>query len=480
MTTYEPVIGLEVHVQLKTQSKLFCSCSTEFGNKPNANTCPVCSGQPGALPVLNQKAVELAMRAGFILNCTIADRSVFSRKNYFYPDLPKGYQISQFDLPTCLSGFVEIKLDGQAKKIRVQRAHMEEDAGKLVHQGAEGIAGSTHSFVDLNRSSVPLLEIVSEPDIRSAAEAKVYLEKLKTLLQFAGVSDANMEEGKLRCDANVSIKPVGVEKLGTRTEIKNMNSFKAVEKAILGEIARQTDVLNAGGKIVQETRNYIDETGTTTSLRSKEEAHDYRYFPEPDLLPLIIDEAWKQKVKSEIPEMPEQRTARYVALGLSEYDASVLVLNKTTSDYFDAVLQKYSNAKTLANWMNVEITGWLNKNSLDFKDIKITPAQLAEMLSAVDAGTISGKMGKELIVQMLETGKSVNELLESSGKKQINDPAEIQKLIDQVVAASPNQLAQYKAGKVALFGYFVGQVMKTSQGCANPAVTNELLKKVLG
>ena len=482
MTEYEAVIGLEIHTHLKTKSKMFCACSTEFGKQPNSNTCPVCTGQPGALPVLNQEAVNLAMRCGLALNCAINKKSVFARKNYFYPDLPRGYQISQFDLPITSNGFVTISLgDGAEKRIGITRAHLEEDAGKLVHQGAEGIEGATASHVDLNRSSVPLLEIVSEPDIRSAEEARAYLDKIKSILQFAGVSDANMEEGKLRCDANISIRPVGQKEFGVKVEIKNMNSFRAVERAIKIEIERQKQVLTAGQTVVQETRSYDEATGKTVSMRSKEESHDYRYFPEPDLLPLLIDDAWIERVKKELPELAEQRISRYQdEYGISAYDARVLTLDKAVSDFFDAAALIYSgDKKNIVNWLTTDVLGYLKAENLELPQAKLTPENLVEMLGLIDNKTISGKIGKELIIQMLKTGASAQQLVETSGRRQITDASALQKIVQEVLDANPQQLAQYRSGKTALKGYFVGETMKKTKGQAAPQLVNQILDKLL-
>ncbi|MDR1997443.1 MAG: Asp-tRNA(Asn)/Glu-tRNA(Gln) amidotransferase subunit GatB [Candidatus Margulisbacteria bacterium] len=479
---YEAVIGLEIHTHLKTRSKMFCACSTEFGKPPNSNICPVCTGQPGALPVLNKEAVNLAIRCGLALNCTINKKSVFARKNYFYPDLPKGYQISQFDLPVTSAGFVTILLsDGTEKRIGITRAHLEEDAGKLVHQGAEGIEGATASHVDLNRSSVPLLEIVSEPDLRSAEEARAYLDKIKAILQYAGVSDANMEEGKLRCDANVSIRPAGQPEFGVKTEIKNMNSFRAVERAIRLEIERQKQALAAGQKIIQETRSYDEAAGRTVSMRSKEESHDYRYFPEPDLLPLLIDEQWIAQVRAELPELAEQRIKRYQEeYGISAYDARVLTLDKAVSDFFDTAARLYTgDKKAIVNWLTTDVLGYLKTENLELGQTKLQPANLVEMLGLIDNKTISGKIAKELIVKMLQTGEPARKLVEASGLQQITDAGALQSIIQEILNANPKQLEQYRAGKAALKGFFVGETMKKTRGKASPQVVNQLLDKLL-
>jgi aspartyl-tRNA(Asn)/glutamyl-tRNA(Gln) amidotransferase subunit B len=482
MTEYEAVIGLEIHTHLKTKSKMFCACSTEFGKQPNSSTCPVCTGQPGALPVLNKEAVNLAIRCGLALNCAINKKSVFARKNYFYPDLPKGYQISQFDLPITSNGFVNINLgDGAEKRIGITRAHLEEDAGKLVHQGAEGIEGATASQVDLNRSSVPLLEIVSEPDIRSAEEARAYLDKIKSILQFAGVSDANMEEGKLRCDANVSIRPLGQKEFGVKVEIKNMNSFRAVERAIKIEIERQKQLLAGGQTVAQETRSYDEAAGKTVSMRSKEESHDYRYCPEPDLLPLLIDDAWIDRIKKELPELAEQRMKRYQdEYGISVYDARVLNLDKAVSDFFDAAAKLYGgDKKTIVNWLTTDVLGYLKTENLELPQTKLTPENLTEMLGLIDNKTISGKIGKELIVKMLKTGASAKQLVETGGLRQITDENALQKIVQETLDANPKQLEQFRTGKTALKGYFVGETMKKTKGQASPQLVNQILDKLL-
>jgi len=480
MTEYEAVIGLEVHVQIKTDSKLFCSCSTEFGREPNANTCPVCTGQPGALPVLNKKAVELAVTAGHALNCTINLRSAFDRKNYFYPDSPKAYQITQLYYPIVEKGHIDIELEaGSLKTIRINRAHIEEDAGKLVHKGSEGIAGSTGSLVDFNRTSVPLLEIVSEPDISSPYEARAYLDKLKQALQYAGVSDANMEEGKLRCDANVSIRPVGQVELGTKTEVKNMNSFKNVEKAIAFEIKRQKELISRGERITQETRNWDAETGTTTSMRSKEMAHDYRYFPEPDLLPLLIEQQWVDQIRDNMPELPEKRMLRYVNdCGLSEYDAKVITLTKEISDFFDEVVLLDVPAKDAANWLMGDVTAYLKSNNVSIQETGLKAEYLKELIDLIGNKTISGKIAKELILEVLKDGTRPIELVKQKGLEQISDSSELESIIEKIMTDNPRQAEEYKAGKVALKGFFVGQIMKATQGRANPAMANQILDKL--
>lgn len=482
MTKYELVIGLEVHTQLKTNTKIFCSCSTEFGQEPNSNICPGCSAQPGALPVLNKKVVELALRFGLALGCKINHKSLFARKNYFYPDLAKGYQISQLDLPIVGPGKISVVLDdGTIKEIGINRAHLEEDAGKLVHQGAEGILGSHSSHSDLNRSSMPLLEIVSEPDLRSAEEARKYLEKIKAILQFAGISDANMEEGKLRCDANISLRPVGQKEYGKKTEVKNMNSFKAVERAIKSEAKRQERILKEGGIILQETRTWDDLSGETTPLRSKEEANDYRYFPDPDLPLLIVTAEWIDKIRAEMPELPDQRLARYKdKYNISDYDASVLTLTKEISDFFDKCLTLYTgDNKKIINWLTTEVLGYLKDKNLSLEQSKITPQLLVEMIKLIDDNVISGKIGKAVVSKIMETGKSPIVLVAELGLKQIDDRGELKAVIEKILQENPAQVEQYKAGKITLKGFFVGQVMKITGGKANPAMVNQLLAELL-
>jgi aspartyl-tRNA(Asn)/glutamyl-tRNA(Gln) amidotransferase subunit B len=479
---YETVIGLEVHVQAKTRTKIFCGCSTEFGKGPNSNTCPVCTAQPGVLPVLNKKVVECAIKAGLAFGCRISPHSIFARKNYFYPDLPKSYQISQFELPICIGGQLEITLEDGAKKIiGITRIHMEEDAGKLVHQGAEGIAGSHSSYVDLNRAGVPLLEIVSEPDLRTAGEAKAYLEKLKAILQYADISDANMEEGKLRCDANVSIRPVGQKEFGTKTEVKNMNSFKGVERAIKAELKRQKAALEKGERIVQETRNFIEDTGETTSMRSKEESHDYRYFPEPDLVPLEVTKAWIDEIRRTLPEMPEARKARYVReFNIPEYDAGLLTAERAVADFFEKAAKLSGDAKAVSNWLMVEVFAKLKEQDKDIANTKLTPELLVELITLVKDGTVNNATAKELLPEVMLDGQSPRTLVGNKGLAQISDAGEIKKIAQDVITKNPKQVEQYKAGKTAVFGFFVGQVMKTMGGKAKPDVVNRLLKELLG
>src|SRR5512136_2215517 len=430
---YQAVIGLEVHAQLLTDSKIFCGCSTRFGAAPNSQTCPVCLGFPGALPVLNRKVVEYAIRAGLATNCRIAPRSIFARKNYFYPDLPKGYQISQYELPICIGGHLDIEADGEVKKIGITRIHMEEDAGKLVHGDVSGLGSG--SGVDLNRACTPLLEIVSEPDMRSADEAVAYLKKLHQIIVYLGICDGNMEEGSFRCDANVSVMPVGSDKFGTRTETKNVNSFRFVKQAIEYEIERQIDVIEDGGRIVQETRLFDPNSGTTRSMRGKEEAHDYRYFPDPDLVPLVISNDWVEDVRLSLPELPDLKKERYVQeLGLSAYDAEVLTAGRELGDYFEACAALYPQAKTVANWVMGEVTRALNEENRSITDCPITPELLAALLKLVEDGTISGKIAKTVFDEMWKTGKEPARIVEEKGLVQVSDTGAIEALIDAVLA----------------------------------------------
>jgi len=477
---HETVIGLEIHAQLLTQSKMFCSCSTRFGAAPNTNICPVCTGQPGVLPVTNKKAIELAIKTALALNSKIEPQSVFARKNYFYPDLPKDYQISQYELPLATGGHIEIEVDGQKKRIGITRVHLEEDAGKLVHKGAERIMGAEESLVDFNRTGVPLMEIVSEPDIRSPGEASAFMQALANLLQYIGVCDAKMEEGSLRCDANISIRPMGSKEFGTKTEVKNMNSFKAVEKALAAEEKRHVQTIEEGGSIVQETRFYDDVTDTTTGMRSKEFAHDYRYFPEPDLVPVEPGKEWIDEIRQTLGELPEARKKRFMeAHKLSDYDANLLVSSKALANFFEEALKLYQNPKTVANWMLGDLSAYLNENKKTIDQIDLTPAQLAELLVLIDKGTISGKIAKTVLLEVLKSGKQVKDVIAESGMTQISDTAELEKIIQEVIKNNPKPVEEYRSGKKTAIGFLVGQVMKASKGRANPGMVNKLLQKAL-
>jgi aspartyl-tRNA(Asn)/glutamyl-tRNA(Gln) amidotransferase subunit B len=476
---YEPVIGLEVHVQLLTETKAFCSCSTKFGAPPNTNVCPVCLGLPGAMPVLNRKVVEFAVLAAKALNCRINERSIFARKNYFYPDLPKGYQISQYDKPLAEHGYIDIKTaDGSLKRIGITRLHLEEDAGKSMHDGLPDSANLTS--VDLNRSGVPLIEIVSEPDIANSDEAYEYLTRLKEIILYTGVSDCNMEEGSLRCDANVSIKPIGQKEFGTKAEVKNVNSFRFIRQALEYEIVRHEQVLESGGTIPQETRLYNAAEGKTYSMRSKERAHDYRYFPEPDLLPLVVDAAWQKEIEARLPELPEARRRRMMAdYSLSEQDAYTLTLTKQMADQFEGVARTAKNPKRVANLIQTELLGRLKANGLELEESPISMKGIVESADLAEAGTISSKMLKDLYDKCFERNQDFPAVYEKEKPQQISDTSELEKIIDEAMAANPKQLEQYRGGKKTVIAYFVGAVMKASKGKANPALVNELLAKKL-
>ncbi len=476
---FEPVIGLEVHVHLLTATKIFCSCSTRFGAPPNTNVCPVCLGMPGALPVLNKKVVEFATLAAMALNCRINETSIFARKNYFYPDLPKGYQISQYDKPLAEFGYIEVPADGGKKKIGITRVHLEEDAGKSLHEGFPDSDEKT--AIDLNRTGVPLIEIVSEPDIATPDEAYEYLTRLKEIILYTGVSDCNMEEGSLRCDANVSVRPRGQKEFGTKTEIKNVNSFRFIREALEYEIGRQIEVIESGGKITQETRLYNANEGKTYGMRSKEQAHDYRYFPEPDLLPLVVDEKWKAEITQSLPELPEARRARMVKeYGITEYDAQVLTFSKSLADQFEQAAKAAKNAKRVANLVQGELMGRLKAKGISIEQSPISMAGVAASADLVEAGTISGKMLKDLYDLSFERGKDFPAVYEEEGRpQQSTDTSALEKVIDEILAANPKQLEQYRAGKKTMLGFFVGQVMKASKGQASPQIVNELLAKKL-
>jgi len=476
---YEVVIGLEVHVQLTTNTKIFCGCSTAFGNDPNSQTCPVCLGLPGALPVLNRQAVEYAIRTGLATNCGIAPRSIFARKNYFYPDLPKGYQISQFELPVCEHGWLDIQVEGEEpKRIGITRIHMEEDAGKSMH--GDTPESAAYSYVDLNRACTPLLEVVSEPDMRSSDEAIAYLKQLHQIVTYLGVCDGNMEQGSFRCDANVSVRPWGQKEFGTRAELKNINSFRFIKQAIEYEVDRQIDLVESGGKVVQETRLFDTSSGTTRSMRGKEEAHDYRYFPDPDLVPLVIDGDWIEAARQDLPEMPAVKQQRYQdAHGLSAYDAEVLCAERPLAEYFEACVARHDNAKLCANWVMGEVQRGLNDHGITIGDCPVTPELLAGMLKRIDDNTISGKIAKTVFEAMWQGGKDADAIIEEKGLKQVTDTGAIEQIIDAVIAANPGQVEEFRGGKEKLIGFFVGQVMKESKGKANPGMVNQLLMKKL-
>ena len=473
---YEVVIGLEVHAQLKTKSKIFAPDKNEFGQEPNSLTSPITLGMPGVLPVLNKEVVNMGILTGLALNCEIPERCKFDRKQYFYPDLPKGYQISQYDEPICVNGYLNVK----GKRIGITRAHLEEDAGKLVHAGSDGIAGSSYSLVDLNRAGTPLLEIVSEPDMRSSEEARNYMEELRNIVRYIGVCDGNLEEGSMRCDANISIMPKGSKTFGTRAEIKNVNSFSALQRAIEYEIDRQIEIVEEGGEVVQETRLWDDNSRETKSMRGKEDAHDYRYFPEPDLMPLKISREWVQEIKDKMPELPQQKRERYMSLGLSEYDASVIVEQMGLALFFDKVLELGASPKIAVNFIMGEIAAYLKEEKLEITDTKLTPENLVELISLIEKNTISNNIGKQIIIDMMKDGTPASKIVEDRGLSQISDTGAIKDVAKKVVEAHPNEVAAYKGGKVQLLGFFVGQVMKETKGRANPKAVNEILKEILG
>jgi aspartyl-tRNA(Asn)/glutamyl-tRNA(Gln) amidotransferase subunit B len=476
MSKYEPVIGLEVHVQLNTKSKIFCTCSTNFGDAPNSNTCPVCLGLPGSLPVLNRDTLRLGVRAALALNCEIAERLKFDRKNYFYPDCPKAYQISQFDKPVSFDGKLTITLkDGTTKDIGITRAHLEEDAGKMIHDAVDD-----GSLVDYNRTGTPLLEIVSEPDIRTPEEAYAYLTKLKTILQYTAVSDCNMQEGSLRCDANISLRPKGQEKFGTKVEVKNLNSFRAVQKSLEYEIKRQDEVLSDGGTISQETRLWNDAKSKTLLMRSKEHAHDYRYFPEPDLVPFTIARSEVDELRSDLPELPDARLARFKAdYDLSNYDASVLVAEQALANYFEKASVGVKDPKVVSNWIQSELVGILNERKETIESTSLKPEALREMIDLIDKGTINGKIAKEILPVMVETGKSAEVIVEEKGLVQISDTGELEGIVKDVITQNEKVVNDFKSGKKSAIGFLVGQVMQKTKGKANPGVVNQLLQKKL-
>jgi aspartyl-tRNA(Asn)/glutamyl-tRNA(Gln) amidotransferase subunit B len=473
---FEPVIGLEVHAQLKTKSKIFCGCSTAFGAPPNTNTCQICLGMPGVLPVLNKKVVEYTMKMALATQCTITSPNRFARKNYFYPDLPKGYQISQFELPIAEHGWLEIEEDGRKKRIGITRIHMEEDAGKLVHDERE-----PKSYVDLNRTGVPLMEIVSDPDLRSPEGATAYLKKLHAILRYLDICDGNMQEGSFRCDANISLRPVGQEEFGIRTELKNMNSFRNVQRALEYEIRRQRDILLDGGVVVQETLLWDVDRNVTTSMRGKEEAHDYRYFPDPDLIPIVIADDWIENIRKTLPELPNERQERFVSsLGLPEYDAEVLTSSKDLADYFEAALRVYPQAKKLSNWMMTELMRELKgEDSIDIGGCPITPENLGSLLNMIDQGTISGKIAKSVFMDMMASGKDAETLVKEKNLVQVSDEGELLAIVREIIAASPAQAEEYRGGKTKIIGYFVGQLMQKTKGRANPKLANQLFSQEL-
>ena len=476
MKRYTTVIGLEVHSELHTNSKIFCGCKNEFGGAPNSHCCPVCLGLPGSLPVLNKKVVEYAMKTGLALNCEISHFSKMDRKNYFYPDSPKAYQISQFDLPICKNGWLEIEINGETKRIGITRIHIEEDAGKLLHADE----GEDYSLADYNRTGVPLIEIVSEPDLRSPEEAKLYVEKLKSILEYTEVSDGKMQEGSLRCDANLSLMPIESEKLGTRAEVKNMNSMKAIQKAMEFEEIRQAEVLDNGGSVIQETRRWDDGRGVTVSMRSKELAHDYRYFPEPDLVPILIEEDWIEAIRITLPELAEARMKRFVSeYEIPEYDARVLTLTKAMAEFYENCVKEYTIPKTVSNWVMGDISRILKEKDMEIVDITFSAHQLASMLKMIEKGTISGSAAKTVLEKLFETGKDPEILVRDMGLEQISDESAITAIIRQVIIDNPKSIEDFKGGKDRAVGFLIGQTMKASKGKGNPGVINKLLLEIL-
>ena len=472
---YEAVIGLEVHAQLLTASKIFCGCSTKFGAAPNSHTCPVCLGMPGVLPVLNRKVVEYTLRLALATHCKIAPSSRFARKNYFYPDLPKGYQISQYELPVAEGGWIDIETNGESKRIGITRIHLEEDAGKLIHDATQPF-----SYVDFNRTGVPLIEIVSEPDLRTPEEASSYLKKLRDIVRYLDICDGNMEEGSFRCDANISLRPVGSKGLGVKTEVKNMNSFRFVQRALEYEIKRQQAILEQGGTIVQETRLWDSDKSVTHGMRGKEEAHDYRYFPDPDLVPVVVDDEWIEGVRLELPELPDAKKARFMsAYGLPEQDAAVLTGNKDLAAYFEACVARFPQPKKVSNWILAELLRELNRDHREIHQCPVTPEALADLLIMMEEDVISGKIAKTVFEEMYGTGKAPETIVAEKGLKQVSDEGEIGQVIDTVIAAHPDQAEEYRAGKEKLLGFFVGQVMKQTQGKANPKLVNQVLREKL-
>jgi len=472
---YEAIIGLEVHAQLLTESKIFCACSTKFGAPPNTHVCPICMGMPGVLPVLNKRVVEFAIKMALATHCRINRFSIFARKNYFYPDLPKGYQISQYEHPLAEDGWLEIEVNGSKKRIGLIRIHMEEDAGKLIHDPMKPI-----SYVDFNRTGVPLIEIVSKPDIRTPEEAVAYLKKLRNILRYLEICDGNMEEGSFRCDANVSVRAVGSEQFGVKTELKNMNSFKHVQRALTYEIERQIAILEQGGKIVQETRLWDETRGVTRSMRGKEEAHDYRYFPDPDLVPIVIEDSWIKEIEKTLPELPDAKKERFIKqYNIPSYDAEVLISEKHLANYFEMVVQAGVNPKKASNWILSELLGKLHQEKKDIMQCPIEPKQLASLIQLIDKGTISGKIGKMVFEEMYNTGKDPKQIVEEKGLIQITDETILKKLAREIMAEHPQQVEMYRAGKEKLLGFFVGQMMKKTKGKANPQLANKIFKMLL-
>ena len=475
---YEAVIGLEVHVQLATRTKIFCGCATSFGAAPNTNVCPVCLGLPGALPVLNRRAVELAIEASLALNCTVNPKSIFARKNYFYPDLPKGYQISQYDQPLAEHGFVDVLSDGAPKRIGVTRVHMEDDAGKSIHDGFKD--SDRYTYVDLNRSGTPLIEIVSEPDMRTSGEAYAYLTEIKQVMQYINVSTCDMEKGHLRCDANVSVRLRGAEKFGTKAEVKNLNSFKFLKLALDHEIARQVALIESGGRVVQETRLYNPDTDETVSMRSKESAHDYRYFPEPDLMPLRISDAWRESVRSRMTELPASRRRRFIQdYGLREYDADVLTASRAMSEYFEKVAASSGDARAAANWVMGDLSALLKHEGKEIEDSPVSAERLGQLIALIAQGKINGKLAKDIFPKMAASNESAEAIMQREGLESISDEGALGKIIDEVIAANPKQVEQYKGGKQQVIGFLVGQAMKATRGQADPAVVNRIFKEKL-
>ena len=475
---YEAVIGLEVHAQLLTESKIFCRCSTEFGAEPNTHVCPVCLGMPGVLPVLNRKAVDYAIRMGLAVNGRINRHAVFARKNYFYPDLPKGYQISQYEEPLIEGGYVDLEDGETTRRVRLVRIHLEEDAGKSVH--AEEYVGENETLIDLNRCGVPLIEIVSQPDLRSPHEAYLYLTKLRQLVRYLGICDGNMEQGSLRCDANVSVRPKGSSELGVKTELKNMNSIRGVERALEFEVKRQIEILSSGGRVTQQTLLWDEKRGVAEPMRTKEMAHDYRYFPEPDLVPLHVDEEWIEEIRSQMPELPDARRRRFVEeYGLPEYDALVLTESRELADYYEAVVATGADPKKASNWIMGEVLRILNSQKIEISAFKVKPEQLAELIELVNSGAISGNAGKAVLAEMANTGKRARQVVEEKGLVQISDESALKEAVEQVLAEHPKEVERYRQGEKKLLGFFVGQVMRLTRGKANPRLVNELLRKEL-